>query len=81
VTTRRGFLKHAGAAGMVFCSCGLLDAARAQAPVPAQPRTLPVMVAGKRVKTIDVHAHCLFHEALALMGAQADRLRPDTKGS
>ena len=27
------------------------------------------MVAGKRVKTIDVHAHCLFHEALDLLRA------------
>jgi predicted TIM-barrel fold metal-dependent hydrolase len=79
MTTRRGFLKHAGAAGVVFCSCGLLDAARAQ--TPARPPSLPVMVNGKRVKTIDVHAHCLFHESLALMGDQADRLRPDTKGS
>ena len=58
MTTRRGFLKHAGAAGMVFCSCSLLDAARAQG---AAPHALPVTVNGKRVKTIDVHAHCLFH--------------------
>src|SRR3984957_19727334 len=78
MTTRREFFKHAGAAGMVFCSCGVLDAARAQA---APPRTLPVMVNGKRIKTIDVHAHCLFHEALALMGEQANRLRPVTKGA
>jgi predicted TIM-barrel fold metal-dependent hydrolase len=78
MTTRRSFLKHAGAAGMVFCSCGLLDAARAQG---AAPRALPVTVNGKRVKTIDVHAHCLFHEALALMGDQARNARPQTKGS
>jgi hypothetical protein len=32
---------------------------------------LPVMVGGKRVKTIDVHAHCQFHEAGALLGADA----------
>ncbi len=65
MTTRRGFLKGAGAAaGITFCSCGMLDAARAQAPA----RRLPVTVKGKRVKTIDVHAHCLFHEALDLMG-------------
>jgi aminocarboxymuconate-semialdehyde decarboxylase len=63
---------------MVFCSCGLLDAARAQG---AAPRALPVTVNGKRVKTIDVHAHCLFHEALDLMGEQARNARPVTKGS
>jgi predicted TIM-barrel fold metal-dependent hydrolase len=78
MTTRRGFLKHAAASGMVFCSCGLLDAARAQG---AAPRTVPVSVNGKRVKTIDVHAHCLFHEAMALMGEQAASARPVTKGS
>src|SRR6266403_1638405 len=76
MTTRRNFLK--GAAGTVFCSCGLLDAARAQQP--AQSR-LPVMVDGKRVKTIDVHAHCLFHEAVDLMGDAARNVRPETKGS
>ena len=42
----------------MFCSCGMLDAAHAQ----AGGRRLPVKVNGKRVKTIDVHAHCLFHE-------------------
>ena len=78
MTTRRAFLKHAATTGMVFCSCGLLDAARAQG---GAPRALPVAVNGKRVKTIDVHAHCLFHESLALMGDQANRARPVTKGS
>jgi aminocarboxymuconate-semialdehyde decarboxylase len=79
VTTRRGFLRGAGAAGMVFCSCGLLDAARAQQP--AAPRALPVMVNGKRVKTIDVHTHCLFHESVSLMGDRAKRVGPVTKGA
>ena len=58
MTTRRGLLKGAGAAGMMFCSCGMLDAAHAQ----SSGRKLPVMVKGKRIKTIDVHSHCLFRE-------------------
>ena len=34
-------------------------------------------VAGKRTKTIDVHSHCLFHDATALMGeADAKTLTP-----
>jgi predicted TIM-barrel fold metal-dependent hydrolase len=68
MTTRRDFLKTgtAAAAGVVFCSCGLLQSAHAQQPARQK---LPVMVAGKRVKTIDVHAHCLFHEALDLLRA------------
>jgi predicted TIM-barrel fold metal-dependent hydrolase len=77
MTTRRGFLASAGAAGLTFCSCGLLDAARAQAP----SFRLPVTVNGQRVKTVDVHAHCLFHEAVALIGDQARNVRPDTKGA
>ncbi len=56
---RRDFIK-----GLVFTSCGLLDAARAQAPV----RRREVVVGGRRVRTIDVHAHCAFPEAMALMG-------------
>jgi aminocarboxymuconate-semialdehyde decarboxylase len=76
MTTRRHFLK--GAAGLVFCSCGMLEAARAQQPANSR---LPVMVKGKRVKTIDVHAHCLVQEAVDLMGEQAGNVRPATKGS
>src|SRR5215469_10130511 len=75
MTTRRGFLKHAAAAGMTFCGCGLLDAARARAPA-----RLPVTVNGKRIKTIDVHAHVLFHKSLDLIGNEASIARPQTKG-
>ena len=66
MTTRRNFLKGgtAAATGIVFCSCGLLQSAHAQ---PAGSRTLPVSIGGKRVKTIDVHAHCHFREAGALL--------------
>ncbi|MGB9268129.1 MAG: amidohydrolase family protein [Pseudolabrys sp.] len=75
MTTRRNFLK--GAAGIVFCSCGMLDAVHAQ----AGGRRLPVKVKGKRIKTIDVHSHCLFHESLALMGDDASNVIPKTKGA
>ena len=56
MTTRRSFLKGAAATGIAFCSCGMLDAARAQ---PKAPR-LPVKVGGKRVLTVDVHCALLF---------------------
>jgi aminocarboxymuconate-semialdehyde decarboxylase len=68
MTTRRNFLKGGAAAaatGIVFCSCGMLQSAHAQA-VPRQK--LPVSVGGKRVKTIDVHAHCVIPEAAKLLG-------------
>jgi aminocarboxymuconate-semialdehyde decarboxylase len=71
---RRDFLKMgaaAAASGIAFCSCGLLRSSRAQQP--ARQR-LPVRVKGKRVKTIDVHAHCYFHETLALIGEEGNRI-------
>src|ERR1700755_2236325 len=76
MTTRRNFLKGAAATGIAFCSCGMLDATRAQ-PGPAR---LPVKVGGKRVMTVDTHAHCYFRESINLMGAEADRVLPPVKG-
>jgi predicted TIM-barrel fold metal-dependent hydrolase len=76
MTTRRNFLKGAAASGIAFCSCGMLDAAHAQ---PKAPR-LPVKVNGKRVLTVDVHAHCYFRESINLMGAEADKVLPPVKG-
>jgi aminocarboxymuconate-semialdehyde decarboxylase len=76
MTTRRNFLKGAAATGIAFCSCGMLDAAHAQ---PKAPR-LPVKVNGKRVLTVDVHAHCYFREAINLMGDGADKVLPPVKG-
>src|SRR5437868_4032218 len=72
-TTRRNFLKGgtAAATGIVFCSCGPLERAHAQAGT----RSLPIAVNGKKVKTIDVHAHCHFREAGALLGAEAASLQ------
>ncbi len=85
MTTRRDLLKGA-AAGIAFCSCALLDAAQAQQPARppgdrSHPARRPVMVAGKRVKTIDIHAHCLFHEAVDLMGEEARGVIAPVKGA
>jgi predicted TIM-barrel fold metal-dependent hydrolase len=71
MTTRRDFLKTGVATGIVFCGCGLLHPAYAQQPARQK---LPVVVDGKRVKTIDVHAHCQFAEAGALLGASGTSL-------
>jgi aminocarboxymuconate-semialdehyde decarboxylase len=63
-TTRREFLHTTvAAAGLVFVGCDLLAARPARAQAPRRQ----VAVDGKRVKTIDVHAHCAVPEALALM--------------
>jgi predicted TIM-barrel fold metal-dependent hydrolase len=65
MTSRRGLLS--AAAGLMFCGCGL-PAAHAQTPVA---RKLPVMVRGKRIKTVDVHCHCIFRDAALLLGDKA----------
>ena len=50
--------------GLAFIRCGLVSPAFAQAP----QRRREVVVNGKRVRTVDVHAHCHVPEANALMG-------------
>src|SRR5437763_7153092 len=56
-------------AGIAFTGCGFHRAALAQAGAPAQAqRRREIVVSGKRVKTVDVHAHCHIPEALELMG-------------
>ncbi len=74
-TTRRQFLQAGAAtaaAGIVFCGCGLSRGAHAQ---QTRRHKLPVTIDGKRVKTIDVHAHCHFREAGALLGEEGTRLQ------
>jgi len=77
MTNRREFLESgAGAlAGLAFVGCDLL-AAR---PAGAQAARRQTVVSGRRVKVIDVHAHCAVPEALALVGLKlgGPSLRPD----
>ena len=53
-------------AGIAFVGCDLLAARNAQAQSGRRRRE--VVVSGRRVKTVDVHAHCAVPEAMALMG-------------
>src|SRR5579863_1071703 len=64
--TRRDFFTAAAAAGIAF-----FDRRPAAAQAPA-PRRRQVMVGGRRVTTVDMHAHCGVPEAMALMGANAN---------
>src|SRR5438105_8218401 len=68
MTTRRELLAQAAGAmaGIAYTGCGLMHGAAAQTPAPARRRE--VVVSGKRIKTVDIHAHCHIPEALALMG-------------
>jgi len=63
---RREFFKETAgtAAGIIFTGCSLLNAAP---QVASAPRRRQVVVAGRRVKTIDIHAHCAVPEAAQLM--------------
>jgi len=66
MTNRRQFFK--GAAGVVFTGCGLIEhSAHAQAPAA---RRRQVSVGGRRMRTIDIHAHVIIPEATALMGVR-----------
>ncbi|HEU5319805.1 MAG TPA: amidohydrolase family protein, partial [Methylomirabilota bacterium] len=73
-------------ADLVFGSCRLASATTGYAEAPAAaPRRREVVVSGRRVKTVDVHAHCGVPAAMALMDLKpapsllmtqpADRLR------
>lgn len=61
-----GILEYAAmaAAGVVFVGCSLLSAAGPE----ARARRREVVVSGRRVKVVDVHAHCAVPEAMALAG-------------
>src|SRR5215813_534048 len=66
MTNRRELLSHAAGAlaGIAFAGCGLARPATAQMP----QKRREVVVNGKRVRTVDIHAHCHIPEANALMG-------------
>jgi len=66
MTNRREMLCHAAGAltGLAFIGCGLVGPAASQAP----QRRREVVVSGKRVRTVDLHAHRHVPEANALMG-------------
>ena len=80
MTTRRKFIKDAAVtAGVIFTGCSLLDAAPARAQAK-RPKRAPVIIKGKRIKTIDVHAHCLIPEAVALIPGENRPDAPPVKG-
>jgi aminocarboxymuconate-semialdehyde decarboxylase len=67
MTTRRDFVGGAAAfAGAAFCGCGLLHAPDAHAQAPVRRRE--VVINDRRIKTVDIHAHCVFPEVMAMLG-------------
>src|ERR1041385_5908815 len=65
-------------AGLVFHACGLHLSAHTH--TRTAPARLPVTVRGKRIKTVDVHAHCYFQEALDIAGVKVEQVVPPVKG-
>jgi len=65
---RRAFLKDAAAAaGLVFVGCGIDGLAAPQTARAAGAARRLVTVKGRRIKTVDVHAHCAVPKASALL--------------
>jgi aminocarboxymuconate-semialdehyde decarboxylase len=63
-SSRRNFLGGAFAIGVAFCGSRL---AHAQPAAGRRPRRGPVMIKGRRVKTVDMHAHLLVPEVWPLI--------------
>jgi aminocarboxymuconate-semialdehyde decarboxylase len=61
--TRNEYVKDAE---IIFTGCSVTQAAPGQPTAGGQRRQ--VVVGGRRVKTIDVHCHCVIPETLAMMG-------------
>jgi aminocarboxymuconate-semialdehyde decarboxylase len=87
--TRRTVLRSGAGivTGIALAGCSTLDAARSPGTRDAAARVEnysapgPVVIDGRRVRTIDVHAHCYVPEALALLGAEAGSVLPPVKGA
>ena len=69
MTNRREMLVRIGGglAALAALGCGFASPTFAQ----GQPRRREVTVGGKRIRTVDLHAHCHVPEADALMGLKA----------
>lgn len=72
MTTRRDFIHGAAGAtaAVAFVGCDLVTNTHAHAQEGVRRRE--VVVNGRRIKTVDVHAHCAFPEVNALMGLKVN---------
>ncbi len=70
--SRREFIKDvASAGGLAFVGCTLTDAS-AQSPPAARtrPEHAPIVIKGRRIRTVDIHAHCAVPKAADLLKQQ-----------
>ena len=89
MNSRRAFLRTtatgvAAVGGIALVGCAsqaALPPAWRPSPGEASVARVPVSVGGRRVRTIDVHAHCYIPGALALLGAaEAKATLPPVRG-
>jgi aminocarboxymuconate-semialdehyde decarboxylase len=57
---------------IAFTGCAFTRAAEGHRHGHAHPRRREVVIAGRRVRTVDIHAHCAVPAALALLGRTLD---------
>jgi aminocarboxymuconate-semialdehyde decarboxylase len=69
-----------GCNGFWFCSCAGLPIVPAGGGGSTATGRAPVIIRGKRARTVDAHAHCYFQAGLDLMGADAKGVLPPVKG-
>jgi len=73
-------LRHSHPHGFWFCACSGAPIVSADGGGASEPRRVPVVLKGRRARTVDVHAHCYFQAALDLMGDEAKSVLPQVKG-
>jgi len=88
----RSSTNHRHGSGFWFCGCAGLPLHSGVMPdsggggggagpgASMQPGRAPVILKGRRARTVDVHAHCYFQAALDLMGDEAKAVLPPVKG-
>src|ERR1044072_3001066 len=73
MASRREFLSAAGAVAAAYAALGIAPRARAQAA------RKEIRIGGKKIKAVDIHAHCVFPEVSErVQGANAPRVAPPT---
>ena len=73
MSSRRDFLHAAGAIAAACTALGIVPSTH------AQPARKEIRVGGKKIKVVDIHAHCVFPEVTERVpGANAPRVAPPT---
>jgi aminocarboxymuconate-semialdehyde decarboxylase len=69
---RRAFLKDV-AAGIALVGCGFVEAAASAAQTARPAKRAPLVIKGRRIRTVDIHAHCLVPKATDLLKRPVNR--------